>query len=90
MVADLRGEPHRFAVLRLRRRVIGLGIVVAERRGERAKRVHAVHRRQRSHQAEDRLRQRPRRGQLRLQVAELGARGQAAVPQQVADLLEGR
>ena len=34
--------------------------------------------------------QRPRRGQLRLQIAELGAVRQAAVPQQVARLLERR
>ena len=34
--------------------------------------------------------QRPRGDQLRLQIAELGARRQPAVPQQVADLFEGR
>ena len=34
--------------------------------------------------------QRPRGGQLRLQVAELGARRQPAMPEEVADFLEGR
>ena len=38
----------------------------------------------------DRLGQRPRRRELRLQVAELGAVRQPPVPEQVADLLEGR
>ena len=46
--------------------------------------------RQRPHQAQDRLGQRPRRDQLRLQIAELGARRQAAMPQQEADFLERR
>ena len=89
IVADLRGQPHRLAVLRLRRGVVGLGVVVRQRRRHRAQRVHAVHRRQGAHQADDRLRQRPRRGQLRLQIAELGARRQPPVPEQVADLFEG-
>src|SRR5688572_922879 len=60
-----------------------------ERRGQRAKGVHPVHGRQRAHQANHRVGQRPRRRELRLQIAELGARGQPAMPEQVADLLEG-
>ncbi len=54
--AGLRREPHRLAVLRLRRRVVGLGVVVRQRRRQRAQRVHAVHRRQAAHQPDDRLR----------------------------------
>ena len=80
----LAGEPHRLAVRRPRRVVVGIGIVVRQRRGQRAQRVHAVHRRQHLHQPQHRLGQRPRRRQLRLQIAELGLHRQAAVPQQVA------
>ena len=87
---DLAGEADGLAIRRLQRIVVRVLIVVAERRGQRAQRVHAVRRRQHLHQPEDRLRQRPRRGQLRLQVAELGAIRQAAMPQQVTGLLERR
>ena len=65
-------------------------IVVAERRGQRPQRVHAVGRRQHLHQPDDRFGQRPCGGELRLQIAELGAVRQPAVPQQVAGFLEGR
>ena len=85
----LRGEPDRLPVLRRRRRVVHLRVVVPERRRQGAQRIHAVHRRQRPHQPENRFGQRPRRGQLRLQVAELRARRQPPVPEQVADLFEG-
>jgi hypothetical protein len=62
---------------------------VAESGGNGAKSIHSIHRRQRSHQPDNRLGQRARGGQLRLQIAKLLARRQAAVPQQVADFLEG-
>ena len=88
--ADLRGQPHRLAVVGLRRVVVGVGIVVAERRGQRPQQVHAVAGGQRAHQALHAFGQRPRGDQLRLQVAELGARRQAAMPQQVADFFERR
>ena len=88
--AHLRGEANRLAVVRRRRIVAGLGIVLAERRGQRPQHVHAVGGRQLLHQPQDRLGHRPRGGQLRLQVAELGAVRQAAVPEQIADLLERR
>ena len=88
--ARLRRETNRLAVLRLGRRVVGLGVVVRERRRHRPQRVHAIDRRQAAHQPDDRLGQRPRRRQLRLQIAELRARRQPAMPEQVADLLEGR
>ena len=45
--ADLRRQPDGLAVVRLRRVVGGVRIVVAERRGQRPQRVHAVARRQR-------------------------------------------
>ena len=88
--AHLRGEADRLAVLRLRRAVVDFGIVLAERRRQRPQHVHAVGRRQLLHQPQDRLRHRPRGRELRLQVAQLGAVRQAAVPEQVADLLERR
>ena len=67
------------------------GSYCAERRGQRPQHVHAVGRRQLLHQPDGSA---PatgaRRGELRLQVAQLGAVRQAAVPEQVADLLERR
>ena len=52
--------------------------------------VHAVSWRQCPHQPEDRFGQGPCRGQLRLQIAKLGAGRQTAVPQQIAHFLERR
>ena len=86
----LRDEALGLAVIGLRGRVVDFGIVVRERRDERAQRVHAVDRRQRPHQPQDGLRQRPRGGKLGLQVTQLGAVRQPPVPEQVADLFEGR
>ena len=86
----LRGEADRLAVLRLRRAVVDFGVVLPERRRQRPQHVHAVRCRQLLHQPEDRFRHRTRGGELRLQVAELGAVGQPAVPEQVAHLLERR
>ena len=77
MLAICAGEPHGLAIRRLQRIVVRILIVMAERGGQRAQRVHAVRRRQHLHQPEDRLRQRSRRGQLRLQIAELRAIRQA-------------
>ena len=54
--ADLRRETHGLAIVGLRRIVRGVGIVVAERGGQGPERVHRVARRQRVHQAQDRLR----------------------------------
>ena len=87
---QLRRQPHRLAVVGLRRVVGRVRVEVAEDRGQRPQRVHAVARGQLLHEAQDRLAERPRRGELRLQIAELGAIRQAPVPQQVADLLERR
>ena len=86
---DLRGEPHRLAVGRLLRFVPRLRIVLTERGRQRPQHVHAVVGRQLLHQPEDCLRQRTRSGELRLQVSQLRPARQAAVPQQVTDLLEG-
>ena len=86
----LRREADRLAVLRLRRAVVDLGVVLAEGRRQGPQHVHAVGGGQLLHQPEDRLGNRTGRGELRLQVAELGAIGQAAVPQEVAHLLERR
>ena len=85
---DLAGEADRLAIRRLQRVVVRIRIVVAERGGQRAQRIHAVRRRQHLHQPQNRFGQRARRGELRLQVAKLGATRQPAVPQQVAGLLE--
>ena len=87
---DLPGEPNGFAIGRRQRIVVRVGIVMAERGGQRPQRVHAVGGRQHLHQPQDRLGQRPRGGELRLQIAELGAIRQPAVPQQVAGLFKGR
>ena len=87
---DLRSQPHRLAIRRVRRVVGRVGVVMPERRSQGAQRIHPVGRRQHLHQAKNCLRQRPRRGQLRLEIAQLRARRQPAVPQQVAGLLKGR
>src|SRR5262245_31824384 len=86
--AKLRRQPHRLAVVGVRRVVRGVRVVVAKRRRQRAEDVHAVAGRQRTQQPQHGFRQRPARAQLRLQIAELGARRQTPVPQQVADFLE--
>ncbi len=88
--AELPRQADGLAVVGLRRSSVGVRIVVPEHRRERPQRVHAVHARQRLHGAQDRLGQRARGRQLRLQIAEFGPGRQPAVPQQVADFLERR
>src|SRR5688572_3881976 len=59
-----------------------------ERRDDRAQRIHPVHWREAAHQTDDRLRERSRGGELRLEVPELCPRRQTTMPQEVTDLLE--
>jgi hypothetical protein len=85
---ELRRQAHCLAIVRLRGVVGRFRIEVAEHRRQRPERVHAVGRRQLLHEAKDRLAQPTRGGELRLQIAELGAARQPAVPEQITDFLE--
>ena len=95
--ADLRRQPHGLAIVGLRRLVAAVRIVVREGRRERSQQVHGVAAvarsragspRQRPHETEDRLGQRASGDELRLQIAQLPARRQPPVPQQITDFLE--
>jgi hypothetical protein len=63
---------------------------VRKDRRQRSEGIHPVRRREHLHVTDDDLGQGPRHRELRLQIAQLRARRQAAVPEQVAGLLEGR
>ncbi len=87
---DLRRETDGLPVVRRRRIVGGIAVVVRQGRRQRAQRVHRLARRQLTQQPDHAVGQRTRRGELRLQLAQLRAVRQAAMPQQVADFFEGR
>ncbi len=87
--AHLAGEPHGLPVICLRRVVRGLGIAVRQNRRQGAKSLHTVDARQRTHRANDAVRQYSRCGERGLEVTKLGAARQPSVPEEVADLLEG-
>ena len=86
--AELRGQADGLAMVGVRGTVGRIRIVVTECRRERPQRIHQVAFRQRPHQTDDGLRQRARRGELGLEIAELRAGRQPMVPQKVADFLE--
>jgi hypothetical protein len=87
---ELRRQADRLARVGLRRIGIRVRIAVRERRGHRAEDVHPVRRRQALQQPQHRFRQRPRRRQRRVQIAQLRAVRQPPVPQQETHFLERR
>jgi hypothetical protein len=86
----LGGEPDGLPVVRGSGVVRRVRIVVREGRGQRPQQIHPVRPRQRSEQSHDALGQRAGDGELGLQFSQLRTRGEPAMPQQVADLLEAR
>ena len=88
--ANLSGQLHARPVASFRRHVVGARVEVRQARHDRAQHVHRIARRQGSDEAEHALRQPARCGKLGLELPELRATGQAPMPQEITDLLEGR
>ena len=88
--SQLTCEADGFAIRGLRRPVGRIRIPVPQHGRERPQGVHAVHARERSHGAENRLGQDARRGERGPHVAKLGPGRQPAMPEQIADFFEGR
>ncbi len=87
---QLGSQPDARSVPTLRGLVFRIGIVVRQRGHQRSQRVHGIVRRQRPHETQHALGQRPRRRQLRLKLTKLPAVRQPPVPQQKTDFFERR
>jgi hypothetical protein len=83
-------QADRPALVRQNRSIASVWIVVSQQRGQGAQRIHAVAFRQRAHCPHDGIRQFARGDECRLQIAELAAVRQPAVPQKKAHFFERR